>query len=216
MIKAVLFDFDGTLIDTNELIYQSYNYAFQRVLDREIKKDEFIKLYGRPLRKSLIEDYGDVGYSLIDEYKAFNEENHDRLIRGFDNTTEGLILLKKSGVKLGIVTSKRLRMLLKGIDFLGYNDIFEVLVSVDDTTKHKPYPDPVLKGCEKLGINPSDTIYVGDSIFDLISGHKAGTKTCAVSYSLTAKEELLKQNPEYFCDSILDFAKEVIKENKYE
>lgn len=213
MIKAVLFDFDGTLIDTNELIFQSYNYAFKRVYGRAVKNEEFIRLYGRPLRKSLIEDYGDDGYKLIDEYREFNEKNHDLLVKSFEGTTEGLVLLKENGIKLGVVTSKRLWMVLKGIDFLGYKDMFETLVTLDDTVKHKPEPDPVLKGCEMLNELPENTVYVGDSVFDLMSGKAAGTKTCAVKYSLTSEEELLKCNPDYFSATIFDFAKEIVREN---
>lgn len=216
MIKAVLFDFDGTLIDTNELIYQSYNYAFKRVFGRPVKNEEFLRLYGRPLRKSLIEDYGDDGHRLIDEYNCFNEENHDLLVKSFDGTTEGLLLLKESGIKLGIVTSKRLRMVSKGLEFLKYTEMFDAVVTLDDTVRHKPYPDPVLKGCEMLGISPEYTVYVGDSVFDLMAGHAAGTKICAVEYSLTSKEELLKCAPEYFCETIFGFAKDVIRENLYE
>jgi len=216
MIKAVLFDFDGTLIDTNELIYQSYDFAFKKVFKRNIKNEEFLKLYGRPLRKSLIEDYGEAGYELIDFYRSFNEENHDRLVRTFSKTTEGLFMLKENNIKLGVVTSKRLGMVMKGIDFLGYNDFFEALVTLDDTEKHKPLPDPVLKGCDILGVKPIDTVYVGDSVFDLVSGHAAGTKTCAVKYSLTSEKELLSYNPDYFCQSILEFSKIIVKENNHE
>lgn len=149
MIKAVLFDFDGTLINTNELIFESYNYAFKKVFGRNIKNEEFLKLYGRPLRNSLIEEYGIYGDELTNRYRFFNAENHDKLVKSFPGTYEGLYLLKENGYKLGIVTSKRLHMVMRGINFLSLNDLFMAIITPDDTEKHKPDPEPILLGCKK-------------------------------------------------------------------
>ncbi len=216
MIKAVLFDFDGTLIDTNDLIYKSYCYAFNKIYGRDIKKEEFLNLYGRPLTEALSETYGVDGKEILKEYQIFNEENHDKLVKAFPGAVEGLKYLKEHGIKIGVVTSKRQSTLEKGINFLGINGIFDVLITPDDTKKHKPNPEPVLLGCEKLCEKPENTVYVGDSVFDIKAGIAAKVKTCVVSYSLTEKEKILKLNPDYFVDSIYEFAEIITKGNGYE
>lgn len=202
MIKAVLFDFDGTLIDTNNLIRSSHNYAFNKIFQRDITEKEFLKLYGRPLKSALNSEYGEYGDALLSEYLVFNEKNHDTLVNKFDGAVSGVLKLKDMGFKLGIVTSKRLCTLEKGIEILNLENVFDILITPADTTKHKPNPEPILIACEKLNITPEDAIYVGDSVFDLEAGKGAGTKLCAVSYSLTEKEKLMSYNPDFYVDSI--------------
>lgn len=206
MIKAVLFDFDGTLINTNDLIFKSYEIAFQEVLGRKIEMDEILTLYGKPLYPSLMQYGAEDGERLYRIYREYNETNHDLLAKPFEGVFDGVNKLLKNGYKLGIVTSKRSRLVLRGIDILNLNGVFDVIITPDDTKETKPHPEPVLCGCEKLGVCPEETIYVGDSIFDLAAGQAAKTKLCAVSYSVTPKNELLKYHPDYFVDSIDEFA----------
>ncbi len=206
MIKAILFDFDGTLINTNDLIYMSHNYAFGKLYGRDITKDEFLKLYGRPLLESLTDYYGSDGAELLEFYREFNEKNHDLYVKSFDGVEEGIKKLKNDGFLLGIVTSKRKSTLMKGLKFLGLSDYFECLITPADSEKYKPDPEPVLVGCRKIGVFPEETVYVGDSVFDIAAGKAAGTKTCAVKYSLTPADELERLQPDYFVSSIKELA----------
>ncbi len=210
MIKAVLFDFDGTLINTNDLIFSSYKIAFKSVLNRDITIEEMLKLYGRPLYPSLME-YGEAGEELYRIYREYNETNHDHLAKAFDGALAGVLELKKMGIPMGIVTSKRIHLVKRGISLMNMDGLFDVIITPDETTKTKPDPEPVLCGCEKIGFAPHEVVYVGDSVFDMESGRRAGCKICAVNYSLTPKEQLEAFSPEYFVDTILDFAK-LIKE----
>ncbi len=205
MIKAVLFDFDGTLINTNDLIFASYKKAFNEVLKREISMDEMLKLYGRPLRPSLLE-YGEDGERLYEIYREFNERNHDRMAKSFDGVYSGVKKIKDMGFKIGIVTSKRMHLIDRGLKLLKMDNMFEVIVTPDDTEKTKPDPEPILCGCSRLGLTPEEVIYVGDSIFDMQSGRSAGTKLCAVKYSLTDHKKLLEFAPEFFVDTIDELA----------
>ncbi len=208
MIKAVLFDFDGTLIDTNELIFKSYRKAFKEVLNRDIDDEEILKLYGRPLYGSLME-YGEPGEMLYKVYREFNEVQHDLLVKSFDGVYEGVKEIWDKGYKTGIVTSKRMHLVKRGLDLIGIADFFDVIITPDDTKKGKPDPEPVLLGCKKLGVLPSETIYVGDSVFDMQAAKAAGTQLCAVKYTLTNHQNLLEFKPEFFVDSIAELAKEL-------
>ena len=213
MIKAVLFDFDGTLIDTNELIFESYRIAFRTVLNREIDMDEILTLYGKPLFPSLIQ-YGEAGKRLYEVYREFNEKNHDFIAKPFDGAYDGVKLLRENGFLIGVVTSKRLPMVSRGIEkILGLGGMFDIIVTPDDTEKTKPDPEPIFYACDKLNILPDEAVYVGDSVFDMQAGTAAGTRLCAVKYSVDKPQNLLKFKPEYYVDSIAEFAKKLIGEN---
>lgn len=209
MIKAVLFDFDGTLLNTNDLIFASYSYAFKTVMGRDITDDEIHSLYGKPLYSSLAV-YGEYQDDLYRVYRQFNTENHDKLVKFFDKASEGVIKLKERGYKLAVVTSKRLDTLKRGIHLLGLDDCFDVLITPDDTDKHKPDPTPVLTACERLGVGAEESIMVGDSIFDLQCGRSAGTKLAAVKYSTTF-DALLEYKPEYVVDTLEELANMIIE-----
>ena len=205
MIKAVLFDFDGTLIDTNELIFNSYRVAFREVFKREISDEEILTLYGRPLKASLME-YGEPWERLYNTYREYNETNHDTAAKEFDGASQGVKMIKDMGFKVGVVTSKRLHMVQRGIKILGLEDVFDIIITPDDTKKTKPDPEPVLCGCRKLGVKPEEAVYVGDSVFDMEAGKKAGTQLCSVKYTLTPIDELLSFNPDFLVDSMIEFA----------
>lgn len=210
MIDTVLFDFDGTLLNTNFLIFDSYEYAFKKVIGRSITKEEIHNLYGRPLYPSLAE-YGDAQDELYSEYRKFNMENHDKLVRTFPDAAKGVIKLKKKGYKLAVVTSKRYDTLIMGLDILGLGDTFDVLITPNDTDKHKPHPMPILIACEKLDAKPENSIMVGDSIFDFECGKNAGTYLAGVNYS-TTKNKLIEYTPLYMVDTIDELAEKIINE----
>lgn len=211
MIKAILFDFDGTLMNTNELIFASYGYAFRTVLGRDVTQKEIHDMYGKPLYTSLAV-YGEYQDELYRVYREYNESNHDRLVKFFDGAAEGVKKLHENGYKLAVVTSKREVTLKRGIKLLGLESCFDVLITPADTDKHKPDPEPILLACKKLGVTADESVMVGDSIFDLQCGRAAGTKLAAVTYSTTFNA-LLDYNPEYTPDTIDIFADMIINEN---
>lgn len=210
MIKAVLFDFDGTVINTNDLIIASYKYAFDKVMNREIQLDEILGLFGRPLLISLKEDYGEFGEALYYSFREFNESNHDNIAKPFGGVPESILAIKEAGYKIGIVTSKRREMLQRGLKLIGLENNFDVLIGAEDCDKHKPDPQPVLTACKKLGIEPKEAIYVGDSVFDILCGKNAGMKTCGVKYTLTEPQLLFDLGMDYFVDDIWELAKGVL------
>lgn len=208
MIKSVLFDFDGTLLNTNDLVYKSYDYAIKKLYMRDITKKEFLNLYGRPLDQSFCEAYGEEdGKKLAELYREFNEVNHDLYTKTFEGVDLGIKNLKNKGYSLGIVTSKRKSTLMKGLKLLGLEEYFLCLVTPADSKKFKPDPEPILVGCQKLNIKPEEALYVGDSVFDLQAGKAAGTKICGVKYSLTPLAELEELKPDFMVSSLEELAK---------
>lgn len=210
MIKAVLFDFDGTLLNTNDLIFSSYEYAFRKVLGRSITEEEIHDLYGKPLYSSLAK-YGKHQDALCVTYREFNESHHDELVKKFTDAAEGVLLFKRHGIKTAVVTSKRRYTLEKGIRILGLENCFDALITPENTTKHKPDPEPVLKACELLNTAPETSLMVGDSVFDFECARRAGAHLAGVNYS-TTRDALLEYSPEYMTDTILELAKIITEE----
>lgn len=214
MIKAVLFDLDGTLLDTNELISESFDYALKTILKLELPKEEITKLFGKPLYSSLEPYAKEKVEEVIDTYRSYNEERHDNMCEPFNGVKELLEALKVRGIKLGIVTSKRKSLAERGLLISGLLKYFDVFITPESTEKHKPDGEPALKACEILEVSPNEALMVGDSHFDILCGKNAGTKTCGVRYTVLPIKELEDRNPDYFIDEALDILKIVDSENE--
>lgn len=206
MFKGVLFDLDGTIINSNELVIKSFQYAFKKLLNKDIPREEVVQTFGEPLRSAMTRYDEKNSNLLVNTFRAFNESNHDKFVSKFQGVEEGLKSLKAMEVKLAVVTSKRKKMALRGLKLLDIYKYMDVIVSPEDTDKHKPLGDPALKACELLNILPTEAIMVGDSHNDILCGKNAGCKTCLVKYTALPLESLMKYEPDYIIDSIEDLA----------
>ena len=211
MLGAALFDFDGTLVDTTDLIYQSMRHATGEVLGREISRDVLMANVGQPLPRQMELLSAEHAEALLDSYRLHNEENHDALIKEFPGVEESLARLKAAGVRVGVVTSKRrfsVDMALK--NFPGLGDVVDQWVTMEDTTEHKPRPEPLLKGLELLGNVPREqAAYVGDSPFDVAAAKAAGVESVAVSWGAFSDDALRAAEPDHLVPD-LDAAVDVL------
>ena len=203
MIKAVLFDLDGTLLDTNELIYKSFDYTFKEGLGLMLSKDEITSYFGQPLPytfEMFTKDEEKIE-NLIHMYREYNEKLHDNMCFPFKGVLELLEGLKNKNIKLAIVTSKREVLARRGMEIADIIKYMDVIVTPEYTKKHKPSSEPALYACEKLGVDPKDALMVGDSHFDLLCGKEAGCKTCGVKYTALNLKRLEEVKPDYLVDS---------------
>ena len=211
MLGAALFDFDGTLVDTTDLIYQSMRHATGEVLGREISRDVLMANVGQPLPRQMELLSAEHAEALLDSYRLHNEENHDALIKEFPGVEESLARLKVAGVRVGVVTSKRrfsVDMALK--NFPGLGDVVDQWVTMEDTTEHKPRPEPLLKGLELLGNVPREqAAYVGDSPFDVTAAKAAGVESVAVNWGAFSEDALRAAEPDHLVPD-LDAAVDVL------
>lgn len=197
MIQAILFDLDGTVADTNQLIFQSFRYTLDQHGITGISDDEIYSHYGEPLLRTMLRYAPDEAEALVKTYHTHNLKTHDELIRPFPGVEEMLKALAGMGLKLGIVTSKRHKVASRSLEVLGLTSWFQAVVTPEDTVKHKPEPEPVLHGAKLLGVRPEKTMMVGDSPYDLLAGRSAGTLTCGVEYTRLPLEVLLSTQPDY-------------------
>jgi pyrophosphatase PpaX len=211
LLGAALFDFDGTLVDTTDLIYQSMRHATGEVLGREISRDVLMANVGQPLPRQMELLSAEHAEALLDSYRLHNEENHDALIKEFPGVEESLARLKAAGVRVGVVTSKRrfsVDMALK--NFPGLGDVVDQWVTMEDTTEHKPRPEPLLKGLELLGNVPREqAAYVGDSPFDVAAAKAAGVESVAVRWGAFSEDALRAAEPDHLAPD-LDAAVDVL------
>lgn len=206
MIKAILFDLDGTLLDTNELIYRSFDYVFKNDLNLILSKDEITSNYGQPLHYTFNKytDDKELIEKLIKNYREYNFSIHDNMCKPFNGVEELLKTLKERGIKIGIVTSKRGELARRGMRISGILDYMDVIVTPENTEKHKPNPEPVLFACKELNIEPKEAMMVGDSHYDLMAGKSAGSLTCGVSYTMLEVDRLKEVGPTFIIDEPMD------------
>jgi pyrophosphatase PpaX len=211
LLRAALFDFDGTLVDTTDLIYQSMRHAAGEVLGREISREVLMANVGQALPRQMELLSAEHAEALLDSYRLHNEENHDALIKEFPGVEESLARLRSAGVRVAVVTSKRrfsVDMALK--TFPGLGKVVDQWVTMEDTTEHKPRPEPLLKGLELLGNVPrKQAAYVGDSPFDVAAAKAAGVRSVAVSWGAFSEDALRAAEPDHLVPD-LDSAVDVL------
>ena len=198
-IKGVLFDLDGTLIDTYGLILSSFRHATREVLGRDIPDDVLMQKVGQPLVTQMWDFAEDeeTHDTLLRTYRAHNEAIHDSVVSAFPGVIDALRELHEAGYRMGVVTSKRHALAARATAILGIDDCIEFLIGSDDFPEHKPAPGPVLHGCELLGFPPSACMYVGDSPFDLQAGNAAGCQTVAALWGMFDRDVLAAQAPDH-------------------
>ena len=204
-MRAALFDFDGTLVDTTEMIHQSMRHAASTVLDRDdIPRETLLANVGQPLPHQMALIDAEKAGLLLEAYRRHHEENHDALIREFPGIEESLSRLRSAGIKVAVVTSKRqisVEMALK--NFPDLRNVVDGFVTMEDTTEHKPCPEPLLKGLELLGDVPKEeAAYVGDSPFDVEAANAAGLTSVAVSWGAFPEDRLREGDPDHLVPNI--------------
>lgn len=188
---TVLFDLDGTVVDTRELIRQSHRHAVTTVLGRDMPDDELLANVGRPLVEQMGAFDAERADELLQAQREWNHAHTAELIAPYPGVDHLLSRLKAAGCRTGVVTSKAGPTVQLAFDALPeVARHIDVLVAVEDTAVHKPAPDPVLKGLELLGVAPHDACYVGDAPFDIASGRDAGVTTVGVTWGFFPRDAI--------------------------
>lgn len=206
-IKGVLFDFDGTLANTNELILSAFEYTFAKFLSRNVPREEIVRTFGLPLADAmaLYAPSPNLIVEMRAVYRQFNLEHHDEMIKTIDGVAEALTALHANGLKMAVVTSKKSPMAYRGLKCCGLEAFISAVVGCDDTEHNKPHPEPMLKACSMLELKPEECICVGDSPYDLQSGQSAGALTAAVRYTSFNWTQILREGkPDFILENMLD------------
>jgi pyrophosphatase PpaX len=205
-LPTILFDLDGTLIDSIELILNSARYAFEK-LEREWITDEawrqgigipLMAMFGRYARD------GADAKALLAGYREYQLEHHDRLIRCYEDVVETIDELAARGHQLGVVTSKSEYLAMRGLALVGLASRMDTIVGIDSSTRHKPDPEPVRIALHRLGAAPDDAFFVGDSVHDVLAGNAAGVTTVAALWGAFKRADMEPGQPNHWLERISD------------
>jgi len=203
---VVLFDLDGTVVDSGGIILASMRHATREVLGREIPDEALMAAVGGPGLEKQMRELGGEDHleELVRVYRAHNEPLHSELQMCF-GMDDVLIRLKEEGRKLGIVSAKRRSTVELAFAATEIGHLFDVVVGGDEAPNQKPAPDTLLLALERLGVPPAGAVYVGDSPFDMAAGKSAGLYAIGVTWGGVHGRELLSQ-----ADTIVDTAEELL------
>lgn len=200
---AVLFDLDGTLIDSIGLLLASVKHAFDgRTLAPT--DEEWIAGIGIPLASQL-KPYAasaeDVEH-LVSRYRTFQNEAHDRMTRVYAGVSETLEQLQAGGHPMGIVTSKGNKMMSKSLKYTNIERFMQSMIGCDSCAIHKPDPFPVRMALAELGYEAAEAVFIGDSPHDILAGNAAGVTTIAALWGPFTRTTLELHNPMHFLEDI--------------
>ncbi|MDL4839281.1 pyrophosphatase PpaX [Aquibacillus rhizosphaerae] len=206
-IRTILFDLDGTLIDTNELIIASFTHTLNKYAGKSYTREQILDFIGPPL----VDSFKKVDPVRVDElvqtYRDHNLSNHDSYVVAYPTVVDTMIKLKQAGFQLGIVTTKVKSTAEMGLSLTGLTDFFEVLIGLEDVTHAKPHPEPIIKALTELNAHPATTLMVGDNYHDIEAGKNAGTKTAGVAWTIKGREALEAYQPDYMLEEMSDLLK---------
>lgn len=203
-LKCVLFDLDGTLIDSTDLIRASFRHAVRTVLGKDLPDSVLLANVGRPLEEQMKILSPEKAEELLKVYREHNHKYHDSMVCAMPGINEVLDLLKEKKVKIGVVTSKSSHLALRGLKVCGLEGYIDAVVAADDVNKPKPDGEPVIKCLTVLGCSKDRAVFIGDSPYDIESGRNAGILTIAVPFGPFSEVELLNKNPDYLAKTITE------------
>ena len=218
--RAILFDLDGTLIDSTDLILRCFQHSWETVCGFNHSREALLETFGTPLRDAMHRllahrrdlespaDQSEIDNETIDkllvEYRCYNVANHDQLARPFERTGEVLSELRRRGYLISVVTSKTRELAVRGLKLFSLDSLIDSAVFLEDTHFHKPRPEPILAALASLSENAHSAVYVGDSRHDMVAARAAGVRSVAALWGPAPRAELEYEKPDYIAESITD------------
>lgn len=203
-ITTLLFDLDGTLINTNELIIASFLHTLNHYYPNQYTREDVYEFIG----PSLLETFSGLDLEraeeMIEHYREHNHKHHDLLVEEYEGVYETIQALKERNYKIGIVTTKMRKAVERGLIKGRLASFFDVVVTLDDVNKPKPDPEPIELALKLIGSTAEETIMVGDNSHDILGGKNAGTKTAGVAWALRGRDYLEQYGPDYMLDNMRD------------
>ncbi|HEU5220136.1 MAG TPA: HAD-IA family hydrolase [Gemmatimonadales bacterium] len=201
-LTTVLFDLDGTLIDSVRLILDSYHHTLASH-GLEARDDAFwLAGLGTPLRVQFKPWASDPARleALIATYREYNLTHHDGMVTAYPGVVAMLRAIRTAGFRTGLVTSKNKPGAERGLKLVGLEQEMELIIGADDVANPKPHPEPIEEALRRLDRPAHGAIYVGDSVHDMESGRAAGVKTAAALWGPFGRQDLERTAPDYWLE----------------
>ncbi|MBX2975905.1 MAG: HAD family hydrolase [Ignavibacteriaceae bacterium] len=200
--KGIIFDIDGTLTSTNELIYASFNHITQKFMNKTMTPREIIALFG-PTEDQIIEGWFNERHQEVkDVYYSFYENNLLQSADLYPGIRELLFELKSKGIILSIYTGKGRSAALITLDKLGVSHLFDMIVTGSDVKEHKPSAEGILVFLDKFNLQKDEVLMIGDAVADIKASRAAGVKVASVIWDSYAEEEVKKLGSDFLFESV--------------
>lgn len=203
-MKALLFDFDGTLLNTNELIIKTFMHVLNDRFPGQYTENDCIQFIGPSLKETFQQITPNEVDEMIAKYRKWNLAHHDEYVTEFDGVNSTLEQLKEQGIKMAIVSTKKRDTIERGLKLMKAEHYFEFYIGIEDVKNVKPDPEPVLLALKKLGVSNERALMIGDNYHDILAGKNAGVKTAGVAWSIKGEEYLKQFNPDYMLYHMTD------------
>lgn len=203
-IETLLFDLDGTLINTTDLIIASFTHTLDHYCPNKFSREDILQFIGPPLVETFKKIDETRMEEMINHYRTHNLQYHDTLVTEYQGVYETIASLKEANYKLGVVTTKARSTVERGLKLGRLDSFFDVVVTLDDVQHAKPDPEPIFKALDQLQATPESSIMIGDSHHDIMAGKNAGTFTAGVSWTVKGKDYLQSYKPDYMLDNMSD------------
>lgn len=211
---VILFDLDGTLLDTEKAIFASYEQVLKETRPQlNVSKEELLELLGPTLNQGLAKYLKPEEIeSAIKRYRELNIQFHPTHVTMIDGAKEVISQLKKDGYRVGIVSSKKKEVCLLGLSLFDMQDDFEVIIGYDEVSKHKPDPEGIFNACVEMGVGHDEVIYVGDSVSDVEAAKAAAVYSIGFVLNPDRKEALVASKPNKIIERLTEITS-VLKED---
>ncbi len=205
--SCVIFDIDGTLTRTNDLIFASFNHVTKKYLNREYSPAEIIPLFGPPEEGALAGIFPpELLDTAMEDLCRFYEREHHRLASLHEGIDQALALVRKHHAKSAVFTGKGRRTTEITLRKLGIEDHFDLIVSGNDVHHHKPNPEGIRRILQTLDVPPEQTLMVGDTVGDLKASRAAGVPMAAVLWDSYDRARLADAGPDYWFETVDQFS----------
>jgi HAD superfamily hydrolase (TIGR01549 family) len=216
LFVGFIFDIDGTLTSTNQLIFDSFNFIAKKYLNRTFSDEEIISLFG-PTEDVILKEWcGDKPGSPAGRYEEAKEDyykyysDHHGIAGLYEGINEILHHLKSKGYPIGIFTGKGRTAALITLEKLDVDHYFDLIITGDDVENHKPSPEGILKFVNHFGLNPERVLMIGDSVSDVIASKEAGIKIASVLWDSYASDEVKSLGSDYYFHRVEELKKFLI------
>lgn len=203
--SAVLFDLDGTLVDSVEVIVESYRHALAAFDVTGIDETRIRSWIGMSLDETFQQLSPRHAAAMARTYREYNLAHHDGRVSAYPGAAELVRSLQAQGRRVGVVTSKGRELALRGLELTGI-PVPEVLVGKEDTARHKPDPQPLHHALELLGVTAADAVYIGDAATDLRAARAGGLAAVGVTWGAGRREDLAAEQPAALVEDVSELA----------
>ena len=204
MIKAVIFDLDGTLIDTNDLILDTFQHVIKKCLGRTPTEEELHQVYGKTLDEQMAFFSTERRQELVDAYKVYYRAHMDERTHLFEGVKRLLDELASRGLQMAAVTNKGSRGVHHAFDKFDLGKYFSAVITADDVTKGKPDPEGILAALNQLGVTAEEALFVGDSHSDILAAKGAGVKSVLVGWTFFHEDHYATFEADFIIERPMD------------